>query len=65
MTPYQFQRDMTEDELKALVRGYTNEKLRGLYSTASEHLGTDWANRLGAEMRRRGLQDSTGEDEQR
>jgi hypothetical protein len=53
-------KDPTEAELDVLVRGYSNEKLADLYSTASLQPGTDWYVRLSAEARRRGLQVEDG-----
>jgi hypothetical protein len=53
-------KDPSEDELDALVRGYSNEKLAELYSTARLKPGTDWHVRLSAEVRRRGLQVEEG-----
>ena len=52
--------DLTETELDALVRGYPDEKLADLYSTARLHPGTNWHARLSAEARRRGLQVEEG-----
>jgi hypothetical protein len=46
---------LTGAEIGALVRGYPDAKLLDLYRTAAEYPGTDWAVRLAAEIRRRGL----------
>lgn len=45
----------TDQELLALVRSYTEQRLRENYAAAAKHPGTDWHRRLLAELRRRGL----------
>jgi hypothetical protein len=51
--------DMTNKEIGALVRGYSDEQLAGLHRTASEHPGTEWVLLLSAEIARRRREHTT------
>jgi hypothetical protein len=53
-------KQFTETEIDSIVRGYSDEHLADLYSTARLEPGTDWALRLSAEIRRRGLRVKEG-----
>jgi hypothetical protein len=48
---------VTDKQIDALVRGYSDEQLADLHRTASEQPGTEWVLLLSAEIarRRRGL----------